>query len=184
MRKLIFQVMVSLDGFVEGPNSELDWHNVDEEFNDYAICLLHKVDTIIFGRKTYEMMAAYWPSQLAADDDPVVAGHMNSLKKIVFSNTIKEASWQNSEVSNSGLVESITQLKQAHGKDIAILGSCNLAQGLLKEKLIDEYRIITNPILLGRGKTLFHGFDGRLPLKLTKTWIFNSGNVLNYYANS
>lgn len=173
--------MVSLDGYTEGPNGELDWHNVDEEFNDYAITLLHSVDTLLFGRKTYEMMAAYWPSSHAVADDPIVAEHMNTLKKIVCSNTIKEVRWNNSELLDTNVAEHIIQVKQQPGKDIAVLGSCGLMQTLMPHKLVDEYRIITNPTLLGRGKPLFAGYEERLSLQHDKTWIFNSGNVLNYY---
>lgn len=181
MRKLIFQVMVSLDGYVEGPNGELDWHNVDEEFNDYAITLLHSVDTLLFGRKTYEMMAAYWPSPHAVEDDPIVAEHMNTLKKIVCSNTIERVEWYNSELLNGNVAEHIFQLKQRPGKDIAVLGSCGLMQTLMPHKLVDEYRIITNPTVLGSGKPLFEGYNERLSLQHDKALIFNSGNVLNYY---
>lgn len=173
--------MVSLDGYVEGPNGELDWHNVDEEFNDYAIGLLNSVDTLLFGRKTYELMAAYWPTPLAAEDDPVVAGLMNNLKKVVCSNTIREVNWQNSELLNGDAAEHIAQLKQQPGKDIAIFASCGLMQSLMPSKLVDEYRIITNPTLLGRGKPLLEGLSERLSLQYDKAWVFNSGNVLNYY---
>ena len=129
--------MVSLDGYTEGPNGELDWHNVDEEFNDYAITFLHSVDTLLFGRKTYEMMAAYWPSPHAVKDDPIVAEHMNTLKKIVCSNTIKEVRWNNSELLDTNVAGHITQLKQQPGKDIAVLGSCGLMHTLMPHKLVD-----------------------------------------------
>jgi dihydrofolate reductase len=89
MRKIIFQVMVSLDGFFEGLNREIDWHNVDGEFNDYAIDLLNNVDTLLFGRVTYQLMAGYWPTTTAITNDPIVADKMNSLSKIVFSKTLQ-----------------------------------------------------------------------------------------------
>lgn len=183
MRKIIFQVMLSLDGYVEGPNGELDWHNVDEEFNDYAISLLHYVDTLLFGRKTYELMAAYWSSAHAAEDDPVVAAHMNTLQKIVCSRSLTNADWNNSRIMNGDLVAGIRQLKQQDGKDIALFGSCDLARTLIKNDLIDEYRIITNPVMLGKGRPFMQGLDDLRRLQLHKTWIFNSGNVLNYYKN-
>jgi dihydrofolate reductase len=181
MKKIIFQVMLSLDGYFEGPNGELDWHNVDEEFNDYAICLLHKVDTLLFGRKTYEMMANYWPSPHAVEDDPVVADYMNSKDKIVCSRTLTKADWTNSRVLNENVVDSIKALKQQKGKDIAVFGSCDLAKTLMHENLIDEYRIITAPVMLGKGRSFMQGLEDVRSLKLNKTWIFNSGNVLNYY---
>jgi len=173
--------MVSLDGYIEGPNGELDWHNVDEEFNDYAICMLQKVDTLLFGRKTYEMMAAYWPSDYAVENDPVVAEKMNTLDKIVVSSTMEHAGWTNTRLIKENAAAEIMKLKQEAGKDIALFGSSGLALTLIKENLVDEYRIITTPTALGSGKSIFEGLDSKLDLKLSKTWIFNSGNVLNYY---
>jgi dihydrofolate reductase len=173
--------MLTLDGYFEGPNGELDWHNVDEEFNDYAICLLHRVDTLLLGRKTYEMMAAYWPSSHAIETDPVVAEHMNNLQKIVCSRTLTSADWNNSHILNEDIINNVKRMKQQEGKDIALFGSCELAKTLIKEDLIDEYRIITNPVMLGKGRSFMGGMDDMYKLRLNKTWIFNSGNVLNYY---
>ncbi len=91
MRNLFLFVMVSLDGFFEGPNREIDWHNVDEEFNEFAINQLNDVDTLLFGRVTYQLMASYWPTQSAKESDPIVADKMNNLPKIVFSKTLDQA---------------------------------------------------------------------------------------------
>jgi dihydrofolate reductase len=88
MRKVISQMMVTLDGFIEGPNQEIDWHIVDKEFNNYAIDLLNNVDALLFGRNTYELMARYWPTEQAITENPVVAQKMNSLSKIIFSTTL------------------------------------------------------------------------------------------------
>lgn len=181
MRNIIFQVMLTLDGYFEGPNGELDWHNVDEEFNDYAICLLHKIDTLLFGRKTFEMMAAYWPTPLATEQDPVVAEHMNTRQKIVCSHSLTNVDWNNSRIMNGNVVEGVRQLKEQDGKDIALFGSCDLARTLIKNDLVDEFRIITNPVMLGKGRPFMEGLEDMHKLQLSKTWIFNSGNVLNYY---
>jgi dihydrofolate reductase len=181
MRKVIFQMMISLDGYFEGPNREIDWHNVDDEFNDYATGTLKSVDTLLFGRVTYELMAGYWPTEMADSDDPVVAERMNTLEKIVFSKTLKKAEWENTTLVKKDIAETVEILKQKQGKDIAIFGSSDLALALLPSGLIDELRILINPVILGQGKTLFRGIDSRLYLKLLRTRIFRSGTVLLCY---
>jgi dihydrofolate reductase len=182
MRKVIFQMLISLDGFFEGPNKEIDWHNVDDEFNDYAIDFLNSVDTIMFGRVTYEMMAAYWPTETAITNDPIVAEKMNNLEKIVFSKTLKKAEWNNTTLCNEDIAEKVQNLKQSKGKDIAIFGSSDLAVALLPSGLIDELSILINPVILGGGKSLFSGINTRLNLTLIKTKIFRSGNVMLCYS--
>ena len=181
MRRIIFQMMVSLDGYFEGPNKELDWHVVDEEFNHYASDLLDSVDTLIFGRVTYQLMASYWPTPAATVNDPVIARKMNGLPKIVFSKSLDEAKWQNTRLVKENAVEEISRLKQQPGKDMAIFGSSDLAVSLTPSGLIDEYRIFFNPIFLGAGKPLLHGLKGRLRLKLMKDRQFNSGVVMLCY---
>ena len=181
MRKVILFLMVSLDGYFEGPNQEIDWHNVDAEFNEFALSQTNDVDTLLFGRVTYQLMASYWPTEAAKYDDPAVAERMNSLPKIVFSRTLDSVEWNNTRLIKDNVVEEITKLKQQPGKDIAIFGSSNLCVSLIKMGLIDEFRIMVNPIVLGDGHPLFNGLGGKLNLKLLKTKTFNSGNVLLYY---
>ena len=181
MRKVIFQMMVSLDGFFEGPNREIDWHVVDKEFNDYANELLGSVGALLFGRVTYQLMADYWPSLSAAKDDPVIADKMDNLPKIVFSRTLGKVAWKNTRLVKENAVEEVAKLKQQPGKDLAIFGSSDLALALIQKDLIDEFRIFVNPVVLGGGKSLFNGIKGRLNLKLIKTKTFRSGNVLLYY---
>jgi dihydrofolate reductase len=98
MRKVIVFNMVTLDGFIEGPNREIDWHNTDGEFNDYSINQLDFADGLIFGRVTYQLMVSYWPTQSAQKDDPIVAGRMNDLPKIVFSRTLERVEWNNTRL--------------------------------------------------------------------------------------
>jgi dihydrofolate reductase len=98
MRKLIFQMMISLDGYFEGPDRELDWHVVDAEFNEYAVELLSSLDILLFGRVTYQLIAGYWPSPAAVRDEPIIAVRMNDLAKIVFSKTLEKTEWKNSTV--------------------------------------------------------------------------------------
>ncbi len=181
MRKAILFMMVSLDGFFEGPNGEMDWHNVDEEFNEFAKDQLNSVDVLLFGRRTYELMASYWPTPSATRDSPSIAEKMNALPKIVFSRTLEEVGWNNSRLIKENIAEEISSLKQRPGKDLIIFGSANLAVSLIQMNLIDEYRIIVNPVVLGKGKPLFKGIHDKLNLKLLKTETFDSGNVLLYY---
>ncbi len=181
MRKVIFFMLTTLDGFFEGPNREIDWHNVDEEFNEFAIEQLNSVDTLLFGRVTYELMASYWPTPSAIEHDPIVAGKMNDLPKIVFSKTLSSVEWQNTKLVKENFAKEILKLKQQPGKDLIIFGSSDLAVTFMQHGLIDEYRIMVNPTVLGHGKSLFNGLNERLHLKLVNTKTFKSGNVLLYY---
>lgn len=181
MRKVIVFMMTTLDGFFAGPNGELDWHVVDEEFNDYAIDQLNSVDVLLFGRVTYQGMASYWPTPSATTDDPIVAEKMNTFPKIVFSKTLEKVEWHNTRLVKENIAEEITQLKQQPGKDLIIFGSSNLSASFLNLDLIDELRIMVNPVVLGDGIPLFKGIHDTLQLKLLKTKTFRSGNVLLYY---
>ncbi len=184
MRKVISQMMVSLDGYFEGPNREIDWHTVDEEFNTYAIALLRQVDTLLFGRRTYELMAGYWPGPEAVKDDPVVAGLMNTLNKVVFSRTLTRVEWRNSRIAQRDAIAEIQALKHQEGKDMAIFGSSELITSLLPARVIDELRIIVNPVVLGAGKPFLKGIAQRIPLKLQKATTQRSGNVVLVYEQA
>ena len=181
MRKVFLFMMVSLDGFYEGPNHEIDWHNVDEEFNEFAINQLNEVDMLLFGRVTYQGMASYWPTPFAQEDDPIVAEKMNTLPKLVFSTTLEQAEWNNTRLVKEHIAEEISNLKRQPGKDLAIFGSSDLAVSFMHMGLLDEIRVIVNPVVLGAGKPLFKGLDDRVHLKLVGTKTFDSGNVLLYY---
>jgi len=180
VRRLIVSNLMSLDGFFEGPNKEFDWFVPDEEFFDYSKQLLRSVDTLIFGARTYAHMAAYWPS--APPDE--IADKMNNLPKIVFSKTLKQAHWKNSRLAGGNTQEEITKLKEQPGKDMVILGSASLASSVLQMGLIDQYRVILNPILLGRGNPLFQNLTGRIRMKLLKTKTLRSGVVILYYEKA
>ena len=181
MRKVIFFMLTTLDGFFEGPDRDISWHNVDAEFNEFAIEQLSAVDTLLFGRVTYELMAGYWPTPAAKADDPVVAEKMNTLPKIVFSKTLGKADWQNTRLIKDNFQEEMSKLKGQPGKDLIIFGSSDLAVTFVRHGLIDEYRIMLNPVVLGSGKPLFKGIQDKLDLQLLKTKTFKSGNVLLYY---
>jgi dihydrofolate reductase len=181
MRKLFVFNLVSLDGFFEGPKRDISWHNVDAEFNEYAVELLNSVDALLFGRVTYELMASYWPTPDVMKNDPIVAERMNNLPKIVFSRTLDTVEWRNTRLVKDKIEEEIKKIKQQQGKDMALLGSGSITSEIAQLGLIDEYRIMVNPVVLGQGKPLFTGIKERLNLKLLKTRTFRSGNVLLYY---
>ncbi len=181
MRKLFSFNMVTVDGFFEGRNQDIDWHNVDGEFNEFAIAQLHEIDTLVFGRVTYQMMATYWPTPAAVQDDPEVAGLMNRMPKVVVSRTLDKAEWQNTQLVKSLVAEEISRLKRQPGKDMAVFGSANLLESLIRAGLVDEHRIMVNPVMLGDGTPLFKRSQDKTALELVQTRTFRNGNVLLCY---
>ena len=185
MRKIFLFMVVSLDGFMEGPNHDLSWHNVDEEFNEFAIGQTKNVGLMLYGRRTYELMESYWPT-IEAEDDPEVAELMNNTPKIVFSKTLKEVheteKWKNVKLIKDFDPEYIRKLKEEPGQDIAVYGSNNFCLTLMKHKLIDEFRIMVNPVVIGAGTPLFDGIKKRQDFKLIQSREFKNGNVLLCYA--
>jgi dihydrofolate reductase len=182
MKQIIVQEMVSVDGFFAGPEGEIDWHVVDGEFNDYAAGVLSSVDTLIFGRVTYDLMAGYWPTPDALKNDHAIAEKMNSLPKIVFSAGKEPAGWNNTKIFYEINPEEISKLKQGPGKDMIIYGSGTIVEAFTRFGLIDEYRFIVNPVVLGRGKSLFPNLEERQKLKFIRSKEFSSGNVLLSYG--
>ncbi len=182
MAKIIAFDMITLDGYFAGPQGEIDWHNVDEEFNEFAIRQLDKFGTLLFGRVTYEFMAGYWPTSAALQDDPVVAGKMNTIPKIVFSKTLEKADWKNTSLVKGDLGQEVRRLQQQAGKDAAIFGSGKLTNALANLGLVDEYRLMVNPVALGQGIPLFQGLHDPLRLKLISSRNFQNGNVLLVYG--
>jgi dihydrofolate reductase len=181
-RKMISFVMTSLDGYHEGPDHSIDWHNAgSEEFNRFAVEQMDEADLLVFGRVTYELMAGYWPTQAARDEDPEVATRMNDLPKVVVSRTVDHVAWANTELVRDHVGERLTELKRRPGKDIAIFGSSNLTASLLGMGLVDELRIMINPVVLGHGTPLFQGADVT-GLTLREVRSFESGNVLLMYT--
>ncbi len=179
MRKVIVSEMVTVDGFFAGPKGELDWFVQDEELDKFAKDLLDSVDTILYGKATYELMAGYWPYATGS-----FADRTNKLSKIVFSKTLKETpwgEWNNARPIKGNLAKEVAKLKQQPGKDMVIYGSGSIVQALTNLGLIDEYRIIVNPVVLGNGKPLFKDIKGGVNLKLLKTKTFSSGVVVLYY---
>ncbi len=184
MRKLVAFNQVTLDGFFAGMNGDISWaykDKQDAEWNAFVTDNARSGGTLVFGRITYELMTAYWPTPLALQNDPVVAERMNSLPKVVFSRTLDDVSWTNTKLVKGGVVAELRKMKRQPGEDMAILGSGSIVAQLADEGLIDEYQIVVNPVVLGQGKTLFDGITQKLDLKLTKTRAFRNGNVLLCY---
>lgn len=173
--------MVSLDGFIEGPQKELDWHQWDAEMDEYMLEFFRTVDTIILGRIAYELMADYWP--IVQTENPGITHKMNNLLKIVFSKTLKKANWNNTTVLKDLVANEILRLKQEPGKDIVLLGGSTILSAFMKEYLVDEYRIILNPVILGKGNPLFKQIEERLLLDLISTRAFRCGNILLCYRS-
>jgi len=184
MRKIIAQTVVSLDGYFEGPNQSIDWHGIDDDYRRYAAELLRSVDAILFGRVTYQLMEKYWPTTEAISRDPLIANLMNQLQKYVFSNSLERADWHNTSLVKGDPIEAIRNLKQQNGKDMVILGRGTVVADLTRYGLIEEYQLMVNPVLLGQGSSLFKGLQDRVDLKLERSNVFPSGNVLLCYRHN
>jgi dihydrofolate reductase len=179
---------VSLNGFFEGSSHDISWHNVDEEFNKFAIEQLREIDTILFGRRTYQLFEDAWP-KAATDpttsaDNLEIANLINNMNKIVFSKTLpkveEKENWKNVKLLRELNPEEIRRWKQQSGKNMSAGGN-NLCVSLAEAGLIDEFRIIINPPALGKGSPLFEGITTRLGFKLLAARTFKSGNILLSY---
>ena len=175
----------SLDDFVAGLNGEMDWITVDDEMFDFVTTMTDQVDTALYGRVTYQMMEAYWPT---AAEQPNASKHdkehsiwYKNVSKVVLSKTINETGLLNTKVISENLSENINKLKQQSGKNILIFGSPRASHSLLNAGLVDEFWIFTNPILLGQGIPLFKNVPGLIKLRLLDTKIFTSGVVALHY---
>jgi dihydrofolate reductase len=172
---------VTLNGYFAGPNGDISWHRHGAEENAYAAEALKSGNTLLFGRVTYEMMASYWPTAVATENDPTVAEGMNRADKIVFSRTLKNAAWSNTRLVKGDIGEEIRKLKQVPGRNMTLLGSGSVLTQLAELGLIDEYQVMVDPVALGAGTPVFKGIKQTLNLKLTATKAFKSGVVLLSY---
>jgi dihydrofolate reductase len=172
---------VTLNGYYKGPNGDISWHRHGAEENAYAAEALKTGSTLLFGRATYELMASYWPTPLAVQNDPLVAAGMNNAEKIVFSRTLEQVDWNNARLVRENVAETVRKMKQHPGKDMTILGSGSIATQLAERGLIDEYQIMVDPVVLGEGTPIFKGIGHTLDLELTSTKTFKSGVVLLNY---
>ena len=185
MRKVIFLIHLSLDGFTAGPNGEMDWIVYNDEMEQYSYSLHNTTDAAIYGRVTYQMMEGYWPTVLtnpSAGSELAHAKWLDTATKIVASKTLDNVTWKNTVVIRDNIAEEMAKIKQQPGKDLWLLGSPTLAQTFMRLGLIDEYRINVNPVVLGRGKRLFDNLDQQLKLKLLEARTFACGVVGLRYA--
>lgn len=184
MRKLVVFNNVTLDGYFTDANGDMSWAHRgsdDAEFNAFVADNARGGGQLLFGRITYELMAGYWPTPHAIKNDPIVAKGMNSMPKVVFSRTLEKASWNNTKLVKSGMAAEIRKMKNEPGEDMAIMGSGSIVSQLAPEGLIDEYQIVVNPVVLGKGRTMFDAIKEKLALKLTKTRAFSNGKVFLCY---
>ena len=182
MGRLIAFEQVSLDGYFVDANGDMSWaHKQDPEWNEFASSNASGGGALLFGRVTYELMASFWPTPAAMEMLPAVALGMNNLQKFVCSRTLEKVSWKNTTLLKGDLAEEVRKLKEAPGPGMAILGSGSLVAQLAQARLIDEFQMVVNPIVLGKGRTLFEGVPEKIPLKLAKTRAFGNGNVVLTY---
>ncbi|MEJ2880947.1 dihydrofolate reductase family protein [Pedobacter sp. GR22-6] len=188
MRKLIAFMHMSLDGFVTGPNGEMDWIKVDEEIFDHVGKRISKGDIALYGRSTFQMMENYWPT---AGEKPTASKHdiehskwYMGVHKVVLSKTISSAGLINAEIISDNLTERIEQIKKQPGEDILIFGSPTATHSLMQLNLIDGYWLFVNPIIIGQGVALFTDIKDKIKLDLLSTRQFTSGvTELNYYVS-
>src|SRR5712692_6247066 len=184
MRKLVVFNSVTLDGYFAGLNGDFSWAHSgsdDADFNAFVADNASGGGQLLFGRITYELMASYWPTPNAIKNNPIVAEGMNSMPKVVFSRTLDKVSWSNTKLVKGDIASEIRKMKKEPGKGMAILGSGSIVSQLAPEGLIDEYQVVVNPVVLGKGRTMFDGVKEKLNLKLTKTRAFGNGNVFLCY---
>ncbi len=174
---------VSLDGYIEGPNREIDWHLVDDQLHHHFNEQLRGMGAFLNGRVTYELMAEFWPT---ADTDPSSTKPMiefariwRDMPKIVYSKTLQRAEW-NTTIVRDVVPEEVARLKAQPGGNLS-LGGADLASAFMRYDLIDEYRIYVHPVLIGKGKPLFPPSGPRIPLRLEETNTFGNGVLLLRY---
>ncbi|OJT18514.1 hypothetical protein BO221_41405 [Archangium sp. Cb G35] len=185
MRRLSVFNNVSLDGYFVDANGDMSWahrNDQDAEWNAFVSGNASGEGELLFGRKTYELMASFWPTPMAAQMEPFVAERMNKMSKVVFSRTLDKASWSNTTLVKGDLVAEVRKMKQAPGQDMTLMGSGSIVAQLAQAGLIDEYQLVVNPIVLGKGRTMFEGIQEKLNLKPTQTRLFGNGNVLLCYV--
>ena len=187
MKKVIVTMWITLDGFIAGPNGEMDWIGeiYDEAMGKYEDDLVSAADTLLLGRVTYQSFVGSWPkvpdNPSASQGEIEYAHKVNAMRKVVFSRTLETADWNNSTLVRDNIAEEVARLKQESGKDIVIYGSASIVQNLTNAGVIDEYQLLVHPVILGDGKPLFKNIEDRKKLKLVQTKTHPSGIVLLYY---
>lgn len=186
MMRVVFGLNVSLDGFMEGPNGELEWSFPGEELHRYFNKLAEQSDLYLYGRRIYELMAEYWPM---ADERPGAPPHevdfariWKGAPKIVFSRTLEKVDW-NATLKREVVADEIRELKEAPGEEID-LGGAELAGTFMRLGLIDEYRVFVHPVVLGSGKRMFSPSANAIALRLLETRTFEGGVALLRYERA
>ncbi len=176
---------MTIDGFVAGPNGEMDWmtSGADDELMSVMNALTDSSDTMLLGRKMNDGFVDFWTSVLEQPENPlyIFARKMVDMPKVVFSKTVKESKWANTTIANGDLVEEVEKLKQREGKDIIVYGGATFVSNLIKENLIDEFNLFINPTAIGSGLTIFSKMEGNLKLELINSQRFECGEVHNTY---
>jgi dihydrofolate reductase len=180
MRKLKLQVQMTVDGYIAGPNGEMDWmvFNWDNEINKYVTELTEPVDTIVLGRKLAQGFIPHW----ASHPEEAGADKFNSTKKVIFTKTLDKSEWDNTVLAKGDLVDEINRLKNQDGQDIIAYGGATFVSALIKHGLIDELHLFINPAVIGSGMSIFKELDSKQMLTLVKSTAFECGIVILQYA--
>lgn len=183
MRKLKLQVQMSVDGFIAGPDHEMDWMiwNWDDKLKAYVNELHDDVDTILLGRGMTDGFISHWQAVQPGAPDYEIARRMVDYRKYVFSRTLAESKWDNTEMVNGDLPEEIKKLKNLDGKDIIMYGGAGFDSSVIKAGLVDDYYLFVNPAVIGKGLTIFAGLEEKRQLKLIEAIPFGCGIVLLHY---
>lgn len=182
MRRLVMFNFMTLNGFIEGAQRDISWNkNGDPEKEAYAMEGMGGGGMLLFGRITYEMMASYWPSPMALEQNRAMAEGMNRADKVVFSKTLKKVDWSNTRLIRGDLIQEVKNMKQSSGPSMCVLGSGSIVTQLADQGLIDTYQFMINPVAIGDGTPAFKGLKRQLNLRLISSRVFKSGVVvLNY----
>ncbi|CAN5854227.1 dihydrofolate reductase family protein [soil metagenome] len=180
MRKLKLQVQMTVDGYIAGPNSEMDWvtFNWDDALKEYVGEITEPVDCIVLGRKLAQGFIPHW----AAHPELEGAEKFNSCQKFVFTKTLDKSEWANTVLAKGDLVDEITSLKNQDGQDIIAYGGATFVSALIKHGLIDEFHLFMNPTAIGNGLPIFKELDHKQRLTLVKATSFDCGIVVLHYA--
>ncbi len=189
MRRIVVDALISLDGYMADANGEIDWFTDEADFNKsegeaWSLEMLRRADTILFGRVTFDGMAAFWPSDWARTNMAEIARHLNDTAKIVFSKTLATTSWENTTILPAATKDVVAGLKRREGRDLLVLGSSHLVSSLTRDGLVDEYRIRIVPVVLGSGRPLFRSQTERHRLRLVSSRTFSNGVLAVHYEPS
>lgn len=178
MRKITAFIFLTMNGYYKGLNEDISWHIHGEEGNEYSENQLKADNILLFGRKTYEMMMSFWPTKMAYDSFPKVSERMNNSEKVVLSDSLTDADWQNTTILRGNAIEQIFELKNTSGKNITILGSGTIINQLTEAGIIDEYEFLIDPVAIGNGTPLFENISTKIELTLIDSKIFKKSNAV------